>query len=80
MLTIKININMLKRKLKKTTITILKALSFISCFSGILWILGTAGQSDNNAISFYQVITQSLQGIMFCGIAYLLKTAKIALQ
>lgn len=75
-----INIDLLKSKLKRAILTLLRLSTFICGFSGAVWILGTAGSSDNNAISFYQILKQLIQGGFFCGIAYILNFVKNALQ
>lgn len=75
-----INTNLLKSKLKKAVIKVLKILSIASGFCGAFWILGTAGKSDLNLISFNQIIFRCLQGLSLCGISYILNNLKNALQ
>lgn len=75
-----INLDLLKSRLKKAVISLLKVLSIASGFCGAFWILGTAGKSDLNLISFNQIIFRCLQGLSLCGISYILSFTKNALQ
>lgn len=50
--TLYINIDLLKSKLKKAVITLLKISTTIITIAGIVWIIGTAGASDNNTIPY----------------------------
>lgn len=75
-----INLDLLKSRLKKAVVSLLKILSIASGFCGAFWILGTAGASDNNIISFNQILIQLMQGVIFCGVAYILSFIKNALQ
>jgi len=78
--TIYINIDLLKSRFKSAVITILKILTFLCAFCGVIWIIGTAGTSDNNNIPFTQIITQLLQGFLCCGIAYILNFIKLVIK
>ncbi len=75
-----INLDLLKSRVKKAVIKVLKILSITSGFCGAFWILVTAGASDNNIISFNQILIQLMQGGIFCGISYILNFIKNALQ
>lgn len=75
-----INIALLKKRLKSAIITLLKVSTTICTIAGIFWIIGTAGQSDLDLITFNQIITRVLQGFFLCGIAYVLNFIKNALQ
>lgn len=75
-----INIDLLKSRFKSAFITILKVLTFILSFAGILWIIGTAGASDNYNIPFTQIITQLLQGFLCCGVAWVLNFIKLVIE
>ena len=77
---INININLLKKRLKNTIITILKVSTFILAFTGIFWIIGTAGASDNNTITISQIITQLFQGFLCCGVAWVLNFIKLVIE
>lgn len=78
--TIYINIDLLKNRLKNAVITILKVLTFLCAFSGVIWIIGTAGASDNNSIPFTQIIIQLLQGFLCCGVAWVLNFIKLVVK
>ena len=75
-----INIDLLKSRFKSAVITLLKVLTFICAFSGVIWIIGTAGASDNNTITFTQIIIQTLQGFLCCGIAWVLNFIKLVIE
>ena len=75
-----INIELLKSRVKSAVIIILKVLTFLCAFSGVIWIIGTAGASDNNTISFTQIIIQLLQGILSCGVAWVLNFIKLVIE
>ena len=75
-----INIDLLKSRLKSAFITMLKVLTFILTFSGVIWIIGTAGASDNNTIPFSQIIIQLLQGLLLCGVAWVLNFIKLVIE
>ena len=78
--TLYINIDLLKKRLKSAFITLLKVLTFILTFSGVIWIIGTAGASDNYNIPFTQIITQILQGFFLCCIAWVLNFIKLVIE
>lgn len=78
--TLYINIDLLKSRLKSAFITLLKVSTFILAFSGIFWIIGTAGQSDLDLITFNQIITRILQGFSLCGIAWILNFIKLCME
>lgn len=75
-----INTNLLKSRLKKAIISILKVLIVASGFCGAFWIIGTAGASDSNSISFTQIIIQILQSLLCCGVAWVLNFVKLAIE
>lgn len=78
--TIYINIDLLKSRFKSAITTILKALTTVLTIAGILVILGTAGASDNYNIPFTQIITQTLQGFLCCGVAWVLNFIKLVIE
>ena len=78
--TLYININLLKSRLKSAFITLLKVSTYILAFAGILWIIGTAGASDNYNIPFAQIITQLLQGFFCCSVAWVLNFIKLVVE
>lgn len=78
--TIYINIDLLKSRVKSAIITILKVLTFLCAFSGVIWIIGTAGTSDNNTITIFKTIKQILQGFLCCGVAWVLNFIKLVIE
>ena len=78
--TIYINIDLLKSRVKSAIITILKVLTFLCAFSGVIWIISTAGASDNNTITISQTIKQLLQGFFCCCIAWVLNFIKLVIE
>lgn len=75
-----INTNLLKSRLKKAILTLLKAVTIVCGLYGVFIILQTAGQSDSYEISFLQMVTQILHGVLCFAIAYILSFVKNALQ
>lgn len=75
-----ININLLKKRFKNDIISLLKVSTFILAFAGIFWTIGTAGASDNYNIPFTQIITQILQGVLCCGVAWALNFIKLVIE
>ena len=75
-----INIDLLKSRLKSAFITLLKVLTFLCAFSGVIWIIGTAGTSDNNTITILKTIKQILQGFLCCGVAWVLNFIKLVIE
>ena len=75
-----INIDLLKNKVKKAVASLLKALTCVCVFCGVLLIMGSVGSSDNNIISFSQILQGIKQGAIFCGVGYVLNIIKNALQ
>lgn len=78
--TLYININLLKSRFKSAFITLLKVLTVLCAFSGVIWIIGTAGASDNNTITISQTIKQLLQGFLCCGVAWVLNFIKLVIE
>ena len=78
--TLYINIDLLKKRLKSAFITLLKVSTFILAFAGIFWIIGTAGASDIDEITISQTIKQILQGLLCCGIAWVLNFIKLVIE
>lgn len=75
-----INTNLLKSRVKKAILKLLKALVFVFAICSIFLILGTAGGSDLNTLTFKQVIFYIALSGIFGGIAYILNFIKNALQ
>ena len=75
-----INTDLLKNRLKNAIITILKVLTFLCAFGGVMWIIGTAGASDIYNIPFSQIVIQTLQGFFLCGVAWVLNFIKLVIE
>ena len=75
-----INLDLLKSRLKRAVLKLLKVLIFVCGFSGVIWIIGTAGASDNNTIIILQTIKQILQGFLCCGVAWVLNFIKLVIE
>ena len=80
MLTITIDIGLLKSRLKSAFITILKVLVFVCGFGGFLIMWRGAGLHENNTITFLQGILRIIQGGFICGIAYILNFIKLVIE
>lgn len=78
--TFYINIKLLKNVFESTVVQILKVLSIASGFFGIALIVGSAGNSDIEAISFSCAIVQVLKGFVLCGFSYVLTVARRVLE
>lgn len=78
--TVYINIKLLKNIFKSVVAQILKILSIACGFCGIALIIGSAGNSDIEAITFACAIIQVLKGFCLCGFGYVLNIFKNALQ
>lgn len=73
-------IDLLKKRIKSVFISLLKVSTFILAFAGIFWIIGTAGTSDIDKITISQTIKQILQGILCCGVAWVLSFIKLVIE
>jgi hypothetical protein len=78
--TLYININMLKSRFKSAFITLFKVSIYILAFAGILLIVGTAGASDSGVINLQQTIKQSLQGVFYLVLAWVLNFIKLVIE
>ena len=78
--TIYINIDLLKSRFKSAFITLLKVSTYILVFGGIFWIIGTAGASDLDKITTSQITMRIFQGVLCCGIAWVLNFIKLVIE
>ena len=78
--TLYINIDLLKKRFKNAFIALLRVSTFILAFAGIFWIIGTAGASDVDNITISQTIKQIFQGVLCCGIAWVLNFIKLVIE
>lgn len=77
---ISIDIALLKKRIKNIVVWILKAIRTTVIISGIFLLLGTAGSSDLDLITF----TEMLYNIGIClslfGMAYVLEFVKVIIE
>lgn len=77
---ISVNIALLKSRIKSIVIWILKAMRTTAVISGIFLLLGTAGASDLNNITFSQMLYQMFISLLLFGIAYVLEFIKVIME
>ncbi len=76
--TVYINIDLLKARVKKAVVFILNVLVVAFAVFGIFWIIGTEGASER--ITATQLIKQMLQGLLCCGVAWVLNFIKSVIK
>ena len=77
---ISVNIALLKSRIKNIVIWILKAMRTTAIISGIFLLLGTAGASDLNDITFSQMLYQIFVSLLLFGMAYVLEFIKVIME
>ena len=77
---VSVNIALLKSRIKNIVIWILKAMRTTAIISGIFLLLGTAGASDLNDITFSQMLYQVFISLLLFGIAYVLEFIKVIME
>ena len=77
---ISINIALLIKRIKTVVIWILKAMRTTAVISGIFLLLGTAGASDLNDITFSQMLYQIFISLLLFGMAYALEFISIIME
>lgn len=77
---ISIDIVLLKKRIKNIVIWILKAMRTTAIISGIFLLLGTAGASDLNDITFSQMLYQIFVSLLLFGMAYVLEFLKVIME
>ena len=75
-----VNIALLKSRIKNIVIWILKAMRTTAVISGIFLLLGTAGASDLNDITFSQMLYQIFVSLLLFGTAYVLEFIKVIME
>lgn len=78
--TLYINIDLLKSRLKSAFITLLRVSTYALAIVGIFWIIGTAGASDLDKITTSQITMRIFQGVLCCGIAWVLNFIKLVIE
>lgn len=77
---ISVNIALLKSRIKNVVIWVLKAMRTTAIISGIFLLLGTAGASDLNDITFSQMLYQMFISLLLFGTAYVLEFLKVIME
>lgn len=77
---ISVNVALLKSRIKSIVIWILKAMRTTAIISGIFLLLGTAGASDLNDITFSQMLYQMFISLLLFGMAYVLEFIKVIME
>ena len=77
---ISVNVALLKSRIKSIVIWILKAMRTTAIISGIFLLLGTAGASDLNNITFSQMLYQVFISLLLFGMAYALEFIRIIME
>lgn len=77
---ISVNVALLKSRIKSIVIWILKAIRTTAVISGIFLLLGTAGASDLNNITFSQMLYQMFISLLLFVMAYVLEFIKVIIE
>lgn len=77
---VSVNIALLKSRIKNVAIWVLKAMRTTAIISGIFLLLGTAGASDLNDITFSQMLYQMFISLLLFGMAYVLEFIKVIME
>lgn len=77
---ISVNIALLKKRIKNIVIWILKAMRTTAVISGIFLLLGTAGSSDLDLITFTEILYNFGICLLLFGIAHVLEFIKVIME
>lgn len=77
---ISIDIALLKKRIKNIVIWILKAMRTTAIISGIFLLLGTAGSSDLDLITFMEILYNLGICLLLFGMAYVLEFIKVIME
>lgn len=77
---IRININLIKEKIKKVILKALTVLAIICGLLGVLYIYDSAGASEIGGISIREIMTKTTQGLGLSVISYASIFVRNALQ
>ena len=77
---ISVNVALLKSRIKSIVIWILKAIRTTAIISGIFLLLGTAGSSDLDLITFTEILYNLGICLLLFGIAYVLEFIKVIME
>ena len=75
-----VNIALLKSRIKSVVIWILKAMRTTAIISGIFLLLGTAGSSDLDLITFTEILYNFGICLLLFGMAYVLEFIKVLME
>ena len=75
-----INIDLIKKQIRKTILNILKVIAFICGLGGAMLIIGAVGSGELNDITCMQMLTRMIMGALLCGTSYIIYFIKNALQ
>lgn len=77
---ISVNVALLKKRIKNVVIWILKAMRTTAIISGIFLLLGTAGSSDLDLITFTEILYNFGICLLLFGMAYVLEFIKVIME
>lgn len=77
---VSVNIALLKKRIKNIVIWILKAMRTTAVISGIFLLLGTAGSSDLDLITFTEILYNFGICLLLFGMAYVLEFIKVIIE
>ncbi len=77
---ISVNVALLKSRIKSAVIWTLKAIRTTAIISGIFLLLGTAGSSDLDLITFTEILYNFGICLLLFGMAYVLKFIKVIIE
>lgn len=77
---VSVNVALLKGRIKSAVIWILKAMRTTAIVSGIFLLLGTAGSSDLDLITFTEILYNFGICLLLFGIAYVLEFIKVIME
>lgn len=77
---ISVNIALLKSRIKNIVIWILKAMRTTAIISGIFLLLGTAGSSDLDLITFTEILYNFGICLLLFGTAYVLEFIRVIME
>ena len=77
---VSVNVALLKSRIKNIVIWILKAMRTSAIISGIFLLLGTAGSSDLDLITFTEILYNLGICLLLFGMAYVLEFIKVIME
>lgn len=77
---VSVNIALLKSRIKSIVMWVLKAMRTTAVISGIFLLLGTAGSSDLDLITFTEMLYNLGISLLLFGIAYVVEFIKVIME